>query len=150
MLTFAAQVCFSVQGIMVNNPNSGRSQSMAGPLHGAFPDLGSAMLLFLHSDGVEQESARNLNFPEAFLRKRVRSALTGDAGGVRRQLGFFAWLYVSLAVIESAIVVKHGRGMFPEAWPSHVLCFWGFTATIFTAVMIAWTLRRRQTKMKAS
>lgn len=77
-------------------------------------------------------------------------AFCDKAHGDSKQLGFFAWLYVSLAVIESAIVVKHGRGMFPEAWPSHVLCFWGFTATIFTAVMIAWTLRRRQTKMKAS
>lgn len=66
----------------------------------------------------------------------------------RRKLGFFAWLYASLAVVESAIVVKFGRGMFPKPWPSHVLWFWGTLVVAYAAIMIIWTMRLRQTRNK--
>lgn len=70
----------------------------------------------------------------------------------RRKLGFFAWLYASLAVVESAIVVKFGKGMFPKPWPSYVLWFWGTLMATYAAVMIIWSMRLRQTsdKIKSS
>ena len=34
--------------------------------------------------------------------------IDGESGN--QKLGFFAWLYASLAVVETAIVVKFGRG----------------------------------------
>ncbi len=60
-----------------------------------------------------------------------------------RKLGFFAWLYVSLAVVETAVVVKFGRGMFPKPWPPHVLWFWGCVGAAFAAIMAVWSLRLR-------
>jgi hypothetical protein len=60
-----------------------------------------------------------------------------------RKLGFFAWLYCSMAVVETAVVIKFGRGMFPEPWPAHVLWFWGTVVSAFTVIMSLWVLRVR-------
>jgi phosphatidylserine synthase 2 len=60
-----------------------------------------------------------------------------------RKLGFFAWLYCSMAVVETAVVIKFGRGMFPEPWPAHVLWFWIIVGTSFAVIMSVWVLRMR-------
>lgn len=75
-------------------------------------------------------------------------AFIDDQSG-NRKLGFFAWLYVSLAVVEMAVVVKFGHGMFPAPWPAHVLWFWGSVAAVFTAIMAVWSLRLHGSRQKA-
>ena len=71
-----------------------------------------------------------------------------DSGAGGRKLGFFAWLYCCLAVVETAVVIKFGRGMFPKPWPTHVLWFWGMVGTVFALVMGLWVLRIRTAEQR--
>jgi len=71
-----------------------------------------------------------------------------EGGNGGRKLGFFAWLYCCLAVVETAVVVKFGKGMFPKSWPSHVLWFWGVVGSTFTVVMLVWVLRIRWAQLR--
>jgi phosphatidylserine synthase 2 len=80
--------------------------------------------------------------------KEYYAFIDDDSGSGRRKLGFFAWLYCCLAVVETAVVVKFGRGMFPTPWPAHVLWFWGVVGSTFTVVMLVWMLRIRGAQLQ--
>lgn len=57
------------------------------------------------------------------------------------KLGPFAWLGVALAITETLVSIKFGRGMFPEPWPRSTLIAWGTVAGLFTLVMTIWSIR---------
>ncbi len=99
-------------------------------------------------------NAALLKSTECFGRVQEYYAFIDDEAGTgSRKLGFFAWLYCCLAVVETAVVVKFGRGMFPKPWPAHVLWFWGIVGAAFVAVMGVWVLRIRaaeRRKLKAA
>ena len=59
---------------------------------------------------------------------------------VFNKLGPFAWLGIALSLVETLIVIKFGRGMFPNQWPRNTLLAWGFTGGLFALVMTVWSI----------
>ena len=49
------------------------------------------------------------------------------------KLGPFAWLAIAVGTVETLIVVKFGRGLFPKAWPRNTLLAWGASGGVFAA-----------------
>lgn len=57
------------------------------------------------------------------------------------KLGTFAWLAIATAIVETLIVVKFGRGMFPHPWPRNTLLVWGAALAVFSVVMVSWSVQ---------
>lgn len=74
--------------------------------------------------------------------KEYYAFIDGESGN--QKLGFFAWLYASLAIVETAVVVKFGNGMFTRPWPAHVLWFWSIVGVTFTLILVTWVLRQQR------
>ena len=58
------------------------------------------------------------------------------------KLGAFSWLAFALIIVEVLIGVKHGRGLFPQAWPRPVLAAWGLGVFAVSAFLVTWSLAR--------
>lgn len=59
------------------------------------------------------------------------------------RLGAFAWLGLGLALVETMVSIKFGKGLFPAPWPRPVLLAWGTAGAVAATTFIAWTLRYR-------
>ena len=57
------------------------------------------------------------------------------------KLGPFAWLATAVAVAETLVCIKFGRGMFPKPWPSSVLLAWSTAGLVFAVFMSVWAVR---------
>ncbi|KAL6785346.1 hypothetical protein ACKKBG_A03465 [Auxenochlorella protothecoides x Auxenochlorella symbiontica] len=71
------------------------------------------------------------------------------------KLGAFAWLGLALALVETLVSIKFGKGMFPAPWPTHILIGWGLAAACGLTLFTVWSLRyysrqRAGTKAKAA
>lgn len=89
-----------------------------------------------------------------FCLQEYYAYIDDESNSGSRKLGFFAWLYCCMAFVETAVIIKFSRGMFPAPWPAHILWFWGVVSSTFTIVMAVWVLRRHsaaeQQKAKAA
>ena len=57
------------------------------------------------------------------------------------KLGPFAWLATAVAVAETLVCAKFGRGMFPKPWPTTVLLAWGAAGLTFASFIMVWAVR---------
>ena len=57
------------------------------------------------------------------------------------KLGPFAWLAIAMSTVETLIVVKFGKGMFPNPWPRTTLLVWAAVLSVFCVVMAAWSVQ---------
>jgi len=65
----------------------------------------------------------------------------GPAWSAVNKLGVFAWLGISATLVEVLIVLKHGRGMFTEPFPTRVVVFWAVTGVVTGIWLVRWSLR---------
>lgn len=57
------------------------------------------------------------------------------------KLGASAWAALATAVLETLICIKHGHGLFPAPWPTHVVVFWGVVGAVFAVWMLVWSIQ---------
>ena len=57
------------------------------------------------------------------------------------KLGPFAWLGIALSFVETLVVIKFGRGLFPNQWPRNTLLAWGIVGGVFALVMSVWSVQ---------
>jgi hypothetical protein len=67
--------------------------------------------------------------------------IESDSPDIFRKLGSFAWLGVAIALVETLIAIKFGKGMFPQPWPTKVLVVWGVVGVALAAVLLVWSFR---------
>jgi phosphatidylserine synthase 2 len=85
--------------------------------------------------------------------KEYYTFIENEESDVFNKLGPFAWLGTAVALAETLVCIKFGRGMFPKPWPRRVVWAWGVSAALFSAFMLVWSLRvrrRRLAKPKAA
>lgn len=70
--------------------------------------------------------------------KEYYEFLESDSSDIFTKLGTFAWLAMAIAVVETLVAVKFGKGMFPQPWPRRVVLAWGTAAGVFAVVFCAW------------
>ena len=73
--------------------------------------------------------------------KEYYTFIDSEETDIFNKLGPFAWLATAVAVGETLVCVKFGRGMFPKPWPSTVLLIWGSAALTFASFMAIWAMR---------
>ena len=73
--------------------------------------------------------------------KEYYTFIDSEETDIFNKLGPFAWLATAVAVGETLVCVKFGRGMFPKPWPSTVLLIWGAAALTFASFMAIWATR---------
>jgi len=55
--------------------------------------------------------------------------------------GTFAWLGGAIALVETLIIIKFGRGLFPQPWPRTVVAVWSTVGVVAGAVFVIWSVR---------
>jgi len=58
------------------------------------------------------------------------------------KIGPYAWLALLLTALETMVIVKHGKGQFPDPWPPEVVRAWSAVAAVGTVLLVAWQARR--------
>lgn len=61
-----------------------------------------------------------------------------ESGDIFTKLGTYAWLAMAIAFVETIMVAKFGKGLFPQPWPRSVLLAWGSAATVFSVAFALW------------
>ena len=67
--------------------------------------------------------------------KEYYTFIASEETDIFNKLGPFAWLATAVAVAETLVCIKFGRGMFPKPWPSSVLLAWGTAGLVFAVFM---------------
>lgn len=80
------------------------------------------------------------NMPNFFPLQEYYEFIESDSPDIFRKLGSFAWLGVAIAFVETMVVIKFGRGMFPQPWPKKVLITWGLAIGGLTAILTVWSI----------
>ncbi|PRW57106.1 Phosphatidylserine synthase 2 isoform A [Chlorella sorokiniana] len=50
------------------------------------------------------------------------------------KLGTFAWLALAIALVETLVCIKFGKGLFPQPWPREVVLAWSIAGSIFAVL----------------
>lgn len=67
--------------------------------------------------------------------------IESNESNVFTKLGPFAWLGTAVALAETLICIKFGKGLFPKPWPRRVLLAWGLGLSAFSASFGFWCYR---------
>jgi phosphatidylserine synthase 2 len=57
------------------------------------------------------------------------------------KLGTFAWLALAIALVETLVCIKFGKGLFPQPWPREVVLAWSIAGSIFAVLFGVWCWR---------
>jgi phosphatidylserine synthase 2 len=58
-----------------------------------------------------------------------------------KKLGAFCWLALAIAIVETLICIKFGRGLYPKPMPRFVFWFWTSVVMALILFLSAWTIK---------
>ncbi|KAG0591947.1 hypothetical protein KC19_1G214000 [Ceratodon purpureus] len=58
-----------------------------------------------------------------------------------KKLGAFCWLALAIAIVETLICIKFGRGLYPKPMPRFVFWFWATLSATLVLFLSTWTIK---------